>query len=147
MDADGHAEALRPGERATALILVPAMMLVFIVLAAIAVDLSAVAGAQRGLERVLAAGVDDAAGMIDGRAHQMDGSIRIDPVAADRVVRARLGAARLPGRVVELRISITDTTVDAVARIEMPHVFLRAVPGMADRTLSAPIHVRARLTT
>ncbi len=54
-------------ERATALVMVPAVALVFIVLAAIALDLTAVAGVQRSAERTLAAAVDDAAGMIDGR--------------------------------------------------------------------------------
>lgn len=139
MEADGF------GERATALVLVPAMALVLIVLAAIAVDLSAVAGVQRGVERVAAATADDAAAMIDRRAHQVDGTIRVDRTAAERMVRARLDRARLPGRVVGLRVETTDTTVEVSVRVESPHIFLRAVPGMADRVLSAPIHVRARL--
>lgn len=134
-------------ERATALVMVPAMALVFIVLAAIALDLTAVSGVQRAAERELSAAVDDAAGMLDGPAHQRDGAVRIDRDAAERVVRARLGAADLPGRIVALDVTITDTTVDATARIESPHIFLRAVPGMDDAALSAPLHVRARLRT
>lgn len=134
-------------ERGSALVLVPAMTLVLIVLASIAVDLTAVAGVQRSAERVVSAAVDDAAGMIDGRAHQIDGSVRIDRDAAERVLRARLGAARLPGRITDVRVTVTDSTVDASIRLESPRIFLRAVPGMADRALSAPIHVRARLRT
>lgn len=134
-------------ERATALVMVPAMALVFIVLAAIALDMTAVAGVQRAAERELAAAVDDAAGMLDGPAHQRDGSIRIDTAAAERVVRARIVAADLPGRVVGLEVVVTDTTVDATARIESPHIFLRSVPGTSDTSLSAPVHVRARLRT
>ena len=132
-------------ERATALVMVPAVALVFIVLAAIALDLTAVAGVQRSAERTLAAAVDDAAGMIDGRAHQADGSIRIDRARAEQLVRARIGAEELPGRVVGLTVDVTATTVDATMRIENPHIFLRAVPGLADSTLSSPIHLRARL--
>ena len=132
-------------ERATALVMVPAVALVFIVLAAIALDLTAVAGVQRSAERTLAAAVDDAAGMIDGRAQQADGSIRIDRARAEQLVRARIGAEELPGRVVGLTVDVTATTVDATMRIETPHIFLRAVPGLADSTLSSPIHLRARL--
>jgi hypothetical protein len=123
------------------------MALVLIVLAAIALDLTVVAGAQRSAERVAASAADDAAGMIDGRAHQLDGSVRIDRSAAERVVRARLGTADLVGDVRDVQIEITDTTVDVVVRVESPHLFLRAVPGMDDASLSAPIHVRARLRT
>lgn len=132
-------------ERATALVLVPAMALVFVVLGAIALDLTAVGGVQRSAERALAAAVDDAAGMLDGPAHQADGSVRIDRTRAERVVRARIDAADLPGRVVSLTVDVSDDTVDAVLRIETPRIFLRAVPGMADTTLSSPIHLRARL--
>jgi len=135
------------GERATALVLVPALMLVLIVLASIALDLSAVAGSQRSTERIVAAAVDDAAGMIDGRAHQIDGTVSIDRSAAERVVRARLDDARLRGRITDIRVTVTDTTVEASVRVETPHIFLHAVPGMADRALSAPIHLRARLRT
>jgi len=135
----------RRGERGTALVLAPAMVLVFVVLAAIALDLTTVAGAQRAAERAVAAATDDAAGMLDGRAHQVDGAVRIDPIAAERVVRAHLSTADLPGRLEDLVIRCTDTTVDVTARIVSPHIFLRAVPGHQDEALSAPIHVRARL--
>ena len=136
-----------PDERATAAVLAPAMALVLIVLAAIALDLSAVAAVQRAVERTAAAAADDAAGMLDGRAHQLDGTVRIDAVAAERVVRARLAAADVPGHVREVDVDVTATTVDVTVRVESPHLFLRAVPGMDDRVLSAPIHVRARLRT
>jgi hypothetical protein len=123
------------------------MALVLIVLAAIALDLTAVAGSQRAVERVAAAAADDAAGMLDGRAHQLDGSVRIDRDVAERVVRARIDTADLVGEVRELRVDVSDTTVDVVIRVESPHLFLRAVPGIGDASLSAPIHVRARLRT
>jgi len=135
----------RPRERATALVLVPAMLLVFIALGAIALDLSAVAGAQRAAERDLAAAADDAAGMLDAHAHQLDGSIRIDAAGATAVVDARVSSSDGPGRIVDLQVEVTDTTVEITARVVSPHLFLRAVPGMADRSISAPVHVRARL--
>lgn len=147
MVADRPALAPPHPERGSALVLVPAMALVFIVLAAIALDMSVVAGSQRAAERELAAAADDAAGMIDGRTHQRDGSVRIDPVAAEQVVRARIGSADIPGQVVDLDVVVTDDTVDVTARVDSPRIFLRAVPGMDDRSLSAPLHVRARLRT
>ncbi len=137
----------RFAERGTALVMVPAMALVFIVLAAIALDMTAVSGVQRAAERELSAAVDDAAGMLDGPANQRSGVAQIDKAAAERVVRARIAAADLPGRIVALDVTVTDTTVDATARIESPHLFLRAVPGVDDAAMSAPLHVRARLRT
>ena len=150
MRTDSHDELAhrrRVDERATALVLVPAMALVFIVLAAIALDMTVVAGVQRAAERELSGAADDAAGMLDGRAHQHDGSVHIDAIAAERVIRSRLDVADLPGRVVDLTITVSDDVVDVTARVESPHIFLRSVPGMGDRSLSAPIHVRARLRT
>jgi hypothetical protein len=150
-DVVRHGEHVRAGlvrhERATAAMLAPAMALVLVVLAAIALDLSAVAGTQRAAERVVAAAADDAAGMLDGRAHQHDGSVRVDREAAVRIVKAHLDAADLPGRLRDLDVLVTDTTVDVTVRVESPHLFLRAVPGMDDVALSAPIRVRARLRT
>ena len=131
-------------ERATALVLVPALALVLIVLGAIAVDLVAAHAAQRSLHRVVSAAADDAAGMVDARSYQRDGVLRIDPTAAERVVRARLRTADLPGRIETTTVTVGDTTVDVQVRATVPHVFLGALPGAADIE-SVPIRVRGRL--
>ena len=131
-------------ERATTLVLVPAMMLVLIALAAVAVDLTAVHMAQRSLYRVASAAADDAAGMLDTRRIQIDGALRIDCRAARRVVIARLRAADLPGPVLDLTVTCTDDMVDIRARVAVPHMFMGAVPGAPDID-DAPISVRARV--
>lgn len=145
MQADRCERRGRRHERGTALVLAPAMVLVFVVLAAIALDLTVVAGVQRATERAVAAATDDAAAALDGRAHQLDGSVRIDPTAAEQLVRTRLDTADIPGRLEDLDVRVTDTTVDVTVRVTSPHLFLRAVPGHRDEVISAPIHSRARL--
>ncbi len=137
------AEVRRP-ERATALVLVPAMTLVLLVLAAIAVDLAGEHAAQRSVERAVTAATDDAAGMIDSRRLQTDGELIIDPAAADRVLRAQLAAAQLPGTVERLDLTIDDEVVDVRVRVRIRHLFLGVLPG-SDGTSSVPVHVRARL--
>jgi hypothetical protein len=131
-------------ERASALVLVPALALVLVVLGAIAVDLVAAHAAQRSLHRVVSAAADDAAGMVNTRSYQRDGILRVDPTAAERVVRARLRTADVPGRIVSTIVTVEDTTVDVRVRAMVPHVFLGALPGTADIG-TVPIHVRGRL--
>jgi hypothetical protein len=131
-------------ERATTLVLVPAMMLVLIALAAVAIDLTAVHVAQRSLYRAASAAADDAAGMLDARRIQLDGSLRVDCPAARRVIVARLRAADLPGPIVELTVTCTDDVVELRTRVAVPHVFLGAVPG-APAVDDAPVSVRARV--
>ena len=123
--------------------LVPAMMLVLIALAAIAVDLVAAHAAQRSLYRTVSAAADDAAGMIDARRVQQDGALVVDRDAAERVVRARLDATDLPGPLLGSEVTVGDTTVDIRVRVRIRHIFLDPLPGFD--TTSVPIRVRARL--
>ena len=84
-------------ESASALALVPALLLVFLCLGGIAIDLSLVHGAHRGAHRTLSSAADDAAAMIDTSELQLSGELRIDPGDAERVVLAHLRLADLPG--------------------------------------------------
>lgn len=133
------------GERGTALVMVPALALVLVVLGAIAVDLGVAHAAQRSAVRVATAAADDAAGMIDRRAVQADGVVRIDPVAAERVARARIRTADLLGPVAEVEVRSDARSVEVVLRVRVPHVFLDAVPG-GPGSGTVPIRVRARMT-
>lgn len=127
-------ERLHGTERATALVLVPAITLVFLALGSIAVDLSALHGAQRAVHRVVSASADDAAGMIDTREVQLTGDVRIDETAARRVVEAHLATSPLPGDLVRFEVEFApdrrSLTVEAVVRVE--HIMLRAVPGAGE---------------
>lgn len=134
----------RAAERATALVMVPATLLVLVVLGAVAVDLSAVHAAQRSLYRETSAAADDAAGVIDGHEYQRSGRVSVDADGARRLVEARLRSADLPGRLVSLEVRTTPETVVVAAEVAVPHVFLSAVPGHPDdRRVS--MTARARL--
>lgn len=142
----------RAAERATALMLAPALVLVLIVLAAIAVDLALVDTAHRSAYRSLSAAADDAAAMADSRHLQLTGEVRLDPAAAERVARAHLGVldgVDVPGYAApafevldaDVRADTASGTVDITATVRVEHVFLGAVPGTADAT---DIEVQAR---
>lgn len=133
-------------ERATALMMAPALVLIVLVLGAIAVDLSLVHTARRSAYRSLSAAADDAAAMIDAAEFQRTGEVHIDPEAATRVVRAHLGLLdgdAPPGfsepafRVIDADV-VTDVTAGVVriaATVEVEHIFGPAVPGLDDTTV------------
>ncbi len=114
---------LRGHERATALVLVPSMLVVLLSLGAIALDLTSLHAAHRGLHRTVSGAADDAAGMLDGHHLQRTGELRIDEPAARRVALAHLDAAELPGDLdgtpsVELVDGGTAVRVGASVRVE-----------------------------
>lgn len=112
----------RRAERATALILVPTMLLVVIALGAIAVDLTALHVAQRSTQRVAATAADDAAAMLDTRQVQVDGTVRIDEGAARRVAVAHARTASLAGALqepVDVRVAPDGSTVTVTLRVRV----------------------------
>lgn len=140
---DGQVAA--QGERATALMLAPALVLVVLVLGAIAVDLSLVHAARRSAYRSLSAAADDAAAMVDSAEFQRSGEVRLDAEAAERVVRAHLGVLdgdAPPGfsepafRVMDADVAtdVPGGVVRITATVEVEHVFGPAVPGIDDTT-------------
>lgn len=131
-------QADRHGERGTALVLAPVLVLVLAVLGAIAVDLTVLHTAQRTLHRVAASAADDAAGLVDQRRLQVEGVVVIDPVAARRFVTQRLSTADLPGRLDGVRVDVTADRVVVRATMTVDEVLLRAVPG---RPRSRPVGV------
>lgn len=138
--------ALR-GERGTALVMVPACMLVVLGLGTVAVDGAVVHAAQRRLLAICAAAADDAAGMVDARAVQVDGSVRLDPVAARGVALARLAPARRIGQQVgtpDVSSNASSGTVDVATTVDVGRLVFRLLPGGAGRT-TVSCHVRARL--
>ena len=130
MGRDGRART----ERGTALVLLPAMVLVLLSLGAIAIDLSIVHAVHRDAHRVASVAADDAAAMIDERELQVTGELVIDPDAAERVVRAHLSSVRLAGDLVDVRVRPTATTVDVQLTVDAPHVLLPSFPGREDST-------------
>lgn len=119
------------GERGSALVLMPAAVLVLVVLAAICVDLTAVHLGQRDLVVAAQAAANDAvAAGFDVAAHYADGrAVHLDRAAARRAALASL-ATNAPGATLDALV------VDAVgARVEVrvhgavPTIFARGVPG------------------
>lgn len=122
----------RGSSRGTALMLVPAIILIFFVLGSIAIDLTAIFLAQRSAQRSVSAAADDAAGMLDTRLIQQNGDIQINPEAARRVALAhittRVPAATLHGPVI-VTVSTDRKSVDVRITIRVPHIMMRALPG------------------
>lgn len=119
-------------DRASALMLVPACMLVVLCLLGIAVDGAAVHAAQRRLQAVCDSVADDAAGMVDGRLLQTGGVVRLDAGAAvhlaNRLVPARpLWATSAVTSVV--RADDRDGTVDLQVETHVDHLLLGRLPG------------------
>jgi hypothetical protein len=129
-------------------VLVPALALVVIALAAIAVDLSAVHAAHRSLHRSVSAAADDAAGMLDQRHLQLTGEVRIDAAAAQRVAAAHLASASLPGELVDLRTDVDPAagTVTVTATVVVRRILLPASASTGrDESLHARVRARVRL--
>lgn len=115
--------------------LVPTLMLVSIVLAGIAIDLSLIHGAHRSTHRVVSSAADDAAGMLDERQLQLTGELRIDPERARSVAMAHVDRSRLPGSLVDARVVVSPAgdLVEVTVEIAVQHVVLRAAPGHGDQ--------------
>lgn len=141
-----HRSSRRWAEQGSALILVPAMLMVVLALGAIAVDLSVLHGAHRTLHRIASGAADDAAAMIDAEQLQLDGELRIDDRAARQVVDAHLDAAHVPGTLTAARTSISEdgavVTVELTAAVD--HVLLATIPG-TEPTEPISVIARARL--
>ncbi len=130
-------------EAASALVLVPAMLLVLLCLGGVAVDLTIVHGAHRGAHRIVSAAPADAAAMIDTDLLLVWGVPRVHRVLARRVALAQLDAMVLPGTVVGspvVTVSAAGDVVTIAVDLDIDHVMLRAVPGHPDHQ---QIHVAA----
>lgn len=141
-----HPRSASPVERSSALVLVPTMLLVLIALGAVALDLTAQHGAQRAVHRVATTAADDAAAMIDTRQVQVDGTIRIDADAAQRVARAQVATARLPGPLAgPVRVEVADdgSTVTVRLAVRVPPLLLSSQRG-GDALVAATVTARVR---
>ena len=128
-------QVARNPEAGSALMLVPAMLLVLICLGGIAIDLTVVHGAHRSAHRSVTAAADDAAAMIDSSLLQQTGELRIDPIAARQVALSQMDPDQLPGRIADGPWVIVDdsgTVATVGVVLDIDHVMLRALPGHPD---------------
>jgi len=116
--------------------LMPAAVLVFIVLGAIAVDFAVAFLGEREVSNAAAAAANDAAGAaLDQTRFYADGALRLDPVRAASVGRSSVRAAGLDHLGdVDVRVAVDRdapvVTVTVSARVG--YVFAKALPGGPD---------------
>jgi Flp pilus assembly protein TadG len=116
------------------LVLMPAAVLVFLVLGALAVDAAAVFLAQRHLANAASAAANDAASQaVDLERFYADGSVRLLALDAQRVAAATVERLRFDHLsdvrpVATVRGDVVEVTVSARAR----QVFAPAIPGGPD---------------
>lgn len=124
----------------------PACVLVVLVLAAIAVDMSLVHLRQRQAFDVAASAANDAVTAAADPASLRAGTYDVPPAAARVVVEEAVAVSDLSPHVVSLEVAILDPqTVEVVLTVEVDHVFTGVIPGAPGRsrvmaTASAAAH-------
>lgn len=121
---------LSHSERGSALLLVPAGVLVLLVLGAIAVDAAVAFLGQREVSNAAAAAANDAAtAALSDRAFYSSGALVVDEARALEVARAAV-STRLPRgvEVVDVAVSAEAGRVCVTVLGRVPFVFARAVP-------------------
>lgn len=126
----------RRGDRGSALMLLPAGVLVVLVLASIAVDMSLVHLRQRQGFDVAAAAANDAVTAAADPRLLRTGAYEIDPGQARAVVQRSVAASGLAPHVVGgPQVTVDGDTVEVLLTVAARHLFTGAVPGAPDRTI------------
>lgn len=126
-------------DRGSALMLMPAAVLIMLVLAAIAMDLSLVQVARRELVAGAEAAANDAVtyGLDETRYRRGDG-YQLDPSRARQAVALALVARGLADDLTQPpRVVATATAVEVSLAMRVDFVFARALPGVAHHTTVA----------
>jgi Flp pilus assembly protein TadG len=108
----------------------PAAVLIFLVLGALAVDSAAVFLAQRQLANAAVAAANDAVAAVDVDVYYGEGSFRLEPVRVQQVAQEsveRSGLDHLDGVVAVATVEGNMVEVTITAQVE--HIFSGAVPG------------------
>ncbi|MGI8574515.1 MAG: hypothetical protein ACR2MA_04065 [Egibacteraceae bacterium] len=139
-------------ERGSALMLVPATVLILIVLAALAVDAAIVFSGERRIADAAAAAANDAAvAALSGAAFQRCGRLRIDPSAAAAVARESFtlsadGLEATPSVTVRPGPTGEAVEVGVSAQGTVETIFSPALPGgVSVRTVDATAVVTAEI--
>jgi Flp pilus assembly protein TadG len=123
--------------------LVPALVLVLVVLAAIAVDSAVVFLGERQLGDTAAAAANDAVSALSDPSFYRAGNVDLDPTAARRVADASVAAQDHSGVTidgpVEVQVEGRQVCVSLTGHVDA--IFGRAIPGVPHATT-----VRARAT-
>ena len=119
-------------ERGSALMLMPAAVLVFVVLGAIAVDFAVAFLAEREVSNAAAAANDAAGAALDEDRFYADGAVRLERERAVAVGRAAVAAAGLDDLDdvdVQVRVAADAPMVTVTVSARARYVFAPALPG------------------
>lgn len=119
----------------SALMLVPAGVLVLITLGAVAIDSAVIMFAQRDLQNRTAAVVNDAATLaLVEDAFYAGGEVRLSPEAASTYTATAFSTANMPAgyEAWGAAARASGRTVEVRAWADVPTIFLRALPGLPD---------------
>ena len=125
----------RDGDRGSVLILVPACLLILLVLASIAVDMSLVHLRQRQALDVAASAANDAVTAGVDPASLRSGVFHVEPAAARRVVARTVAASQMaPHLVGPPRVVVDGETVEVSLTLRADYLFTAVMPGTPDDT-------------
>jgi Flp pilus assembly protein TadG len=123
-------------ERGSVLALMPAAVLIFLVLGALAVDSALAFLGERSVSNAAAAAANDAAAAaVDRSTFYAGGDVRLDPRLAREVAAASVAAAgldELDGLTVEVTVAAGAPEVTVTVRARVSYLFSAAVPGGPD---------------
>jgi hypothetical protein len=125
----------RRDDRGSVLMLVPACVLVVLVLASIAVDMSLVHLRQRQGFDLAATAANNAATAAADPHLLRAGRFELDPPTARRVVHDAVAASDLAPHVVGApRVAVAGATVEVTLIVSAEHLFTGAIPGAPDQS-------------
>lgn len=122
------------------LILMPACVLVVLVLAAIAVDLSLVHLRQRQAFDLAGSAANDAVTAAADQTVLRTGTYRVDPASARAVVEDVVAISDLASSVIATRVvTPDDQTVEVSLSVQVDHLFTGVMPGAPNTSVVTAI--------
>lgn len=123
----------RADDRGSVLMLVPAAVLIVLVMASIAVDMSLVHLRQRQAHDLAARAANDAATAAADQGALRSGAYVVDADSARRVVASVVAASDLAPHVVgPPEVVVSPEGVEVLVALEADYIFAGVVPGAAD---------------
>jgi hypothetical protein len=123
------------GDRGGVLLLVPAGLLIVLVMASIAVDMSLVQLRQRQAHDLAAGAANDAATAAIDHARLRSGEVVVDAEAAEAVVGTIVAASEhAPSLQGPPRVAVAGSAVTVEVSLRADYVFAGVVPGAPDGT-------------
>lgn len=131
-----RAGPIRVDDRASVLMLVPAALLIVLIMASIAVDMSLVHLRQRQAQDLAAGAANDAVTAAADQGSLRTGGYRVDTDRAQAVVDRIVAASELaPDVAATPTVRVTDDGVAVEISLYADYVFAGVIPGTPDGTI------------